>query len=479
MLDNSNIRKKTLSAVLWNTIEKFLVKGSSFVISIILARLLSPTDYGLIGMLAIFIALSQVFIESGFAKALIQKQDCTDVDYSTVFYSNLGLSLFVYLLLFTVAPWIASFYEEPQLCQILRILSINFVIASFNIVQRAKLMARMDFKSLAKINFVGVLGGGICGIMMAYNGCGVWSLVGQIIVTTFVMLFLFPHYSRWKPRWEFSSKSFKRLFGFGSKLLITGTAATIVNNISTIAIGKAYKSDQLGYYTRANQFSEMIAITVNDILGTVTFPVLSELQDQKERLIAVYRKSLFYTAVVIFPVMVLMALLARPLIVILLTEKWLPCVLLLQILCITRIFTPLSAINMNVLNAIGRSDLYMRVDLCKIPIILISLTITIPISVTAIVWGSLITTFLCFFINAYYPGKLFGYGAWKQIKDYKKIFLAVAIMTVLVITSGYIFENIWFQLLAGTFFGGTGYIVSCFLLKVISFQEIKNIFKRE
>lgn len=478
MSDNSNIRKKTVNAVIWNAIEKFLVKSASFVINIILARILSPSDYGLIGMLAIFIALSTIFIESGFAKALIQKQDCTEIDYSTAFYSNLGVSLVIYILLFMSAPYIAQFYNEPQLCEILRILSINFVIGSFNIVQRAKLMAKMDFKSLAKINFVGVLLGGICGIIMAYTGWGVWALVGQTMVATLVMLFLFPHYSKWKPIWKFSSKSFKRLFGFGSKLLITGTAATIVNNISTIAIGKAYKSDQLGYYTRANQFSEMIAITVNDILGTVTFPVLSELQDEKERLVAVYRKSLFYTAFVIFPVMVLMALLARPLIIVLLTEKWLPCVLLLQILCVTRMFTPLSAINMNVLNAIGRSDLFMRVDLCKIPIILISLAITIPISVTAIVWGSLITTFLCFFINAYYPGKLFGYGAWEQIKDYKKIFLAVAIMTALVLTSGYIFKNIWLQLLIGIFLGGTGYIVSCFLLKVISVQEIKTIFKR-
>lgn len=479
MSDNSNIRKKTLSAVLWNTIEKFLVKGSSFFISIILARLLSPADYGLIGMLAIFIALSQVFIESGFAKALIQKQDCTDVDYSTAFYSNLGLSLFVYVLLFVTAPWVAFFYEEPQLCRILRILSINFVIGSFNIVQRAKLMARMDFKSLAKINFVGVVGGGICGIIMAYTGWGVWSLVGQAITNTLVMLFLFPHYSNWKPIWIFSFDSFKRLFGFGSKLLITGSVATIVNNISTIAIGKAYKSDQLGYYTRATQFSEMIAYTVNDILGTVTFPVLSELQDEKDRLVAVYRKSLYYTAFIIFPVMILMALLARPLVLVLLTEKWLPCVLLLQILCIARMFTPLSAINMNVLNAIGRSDLFMKVDLCKIPILLISLAITIPISVTAIVIGNLITTVICFFINAYYPGKLFGYGAWEQIKDYKKIFLAVVIMTVLVVISICIFKNIWFQLLAGTFLGGTGYIVSFFLLKIIPVQEIKTIFKRE
>lgn len=478
MIDKS-IRQRTIKAVLWNTVEKFLVKGSSFIISIVLARILSPTDYGLIGMLALFITLSTVFIESGFAKALIQKQNCSDIDYSTAFYTNIGIALFIYVILFFAAPYVAEFYNEPLLCELLRILSINIVVGSFNVVQRAKLMAQMDFKSLAKINFMGTFAGGAIGILMAYTDWGVWSLVGQTITSTLIMLLLFPYYSKWKPVWRFSYDSFRKLFGFGSKLLITGTVAAVVNNISTIAIGKAYKSDQLGYYTRATQFSEIIAITVNDILGTVTFPVLSQLQNERERMVAVYRKSLYYTALVIFPIMILMALLAYPLVIVLLTEKWLPCVLLLQILCLARMFTPLSAINMNVLNAIGRPDLFMRIDLCKIPIILIVLAITIPISVTAIVIGSLITTIICFFINAYYPGRLFGYGAWEQIKDYKKIFLAVLIMSVLVIIVGYIFENIWLHLFIGGLLGTVGYIVSCFLLKVITYQEIKIILRKK
>lgn len=477
-MNSKNIRQRTINAVLWNAVEKFFVKGASFIISIILARILSPADYGLIGMLAIFIALSAIFIESGFAKALIQKQDCSDIDYSTAFYTNLGIALCIYVILFFVAPYVADFYNEPLLCELLRILSINFVVGSFNVVQRAKLMSQMDFKSLAKINFVGTLVGGAIGILMAYADWGVWSLVGQTITSTLIMLLLFPYYSKWKPIWGFSYDSFQKLFGFGSKLLITGAVATVVNNISTIAIGKAYKSDQLGYYTRATQFSEMIAMTVNDILGTVTFPILSELQNDSERMIVVYRKSLFYTALIIFPVMVLIALLAYPLVTILLTEKWLPCVLLLQILCLTRMFTPLSAINMNILNAIGRSDLFMKVDLCKVPIVLIVLAITIPISVTAIVIGSFITTFICFFINAYYPGKLFGYGAWDQLKDYKKIFLAVLIMSVLVVFVGYVFDNIWLHLFIGALLGGGGYIVSCFLLKIITYQEIKAIIRK-
>lgn len=472
-----NTKQKLFSGIFWNTIEKFLVKGASFTISIFLARILSPSDYGMIGMLAVFIALSNTFIESGFVKALVQKKDCTDIDYSTAYYSNLVMSLFIYIILFFSAPYVASFYNEPLLCNILRILSINLIIGSFNIVQRAKLMAKMDFKSLAKINFIGTLFGGICGLMLAYNGWGVWSLIGQTITATFVMLFLFPHYSRWKPKWEFSIESFNTLFGFGSKLLISGIVAIIVNNIATIAIGKEYKSSQLGYYSKATNFSDMIALTINDILGTVTFPVLSELQSEKEHMMAVYRKSLFFTALMIFPIMILLVLLAKPLIIALLTEKWLPSVILLQILCLARMFAPLSAINMNLLNAIGRSDLFMKIDLSKIPLILIILAITIPISVKAIVIGSLIDTFICFFINTYYPGKLFGYGAWEQIKDWKYIFLSLIIMAIIVILYLQCFSNVWIQFIGGGIIGCLTYISCCFKFKMIDWTTIKSFKK--
>lgn len=477
-MTETSIKQKTIKGILWNAIEKFLVKGTSFAISIVLARILAPSDYGLIGMLAIFIALSNVFIESGFVKALIQKQDCTDIDYSTAFYSNLGMAVLIYVVLFFAAPYVAIFYNEPLLCDVLRILAINFVLGSFNIVQRAKLMARMDFKSLAKINFVGTLIGGLGGLVFAYSGFGVWALIGQTIIATFVMLFLFPHYSQWRPKLVFSTASFNTLFGFGSKLLISATVATVVNNIATIAIGKVYKSSQLGYYAKATNFADLIAWTVNDILGTVTFPVLSELQSDKERMIAVYRKSLFFAAMLIFPVMILIALLSKPMIVSLLTEKWLPAAVLLQIMCLAKMFTPLSAINLNLLNAIGRSDLFMKVDLSKIPLILIVLAITIPISVEAMVWGSLFNTFVCFFINTYYPGKLFGYGAWQQIKDWKYIFLSLLIMAVVVILYLQCIDNVWIQFIGGGIIGCLTYIACCFKFKVIDWATIQSFRKR-
>ena len=451
------------------------MEGAQFVIGIILARLLLPSDFGLIGMLAIFIAISNVFIDGGFAKALIQKKECTDIDYSTAFVSNIVVALIIYVILFISAPWIAVFYKEPILTDLTRVLALNFVLGSFNIVQRARLMSNVDFKSLAKIRVASVIVGGIVGVVMAYTGLGVWALVGQTISATLLQIFVFPFFSKWKPSLRFSKDSFRRLFGFGSKLMITGAYSVIINNISTICIGRAYCSSQLGFYTRASQFSQLISFTVNDVLGTVTFPVLSHLQDDKEHMVSVYRKTLFLTALVIFPIMILCALLAKPIILILLTEKWLPCVVLMQWLFLARMFTPLSSVNMNILNAVGRSDLFMKLDFSKAPLIILTLVITIPISVEAICIGSFVNSFICFFINAYLPGRMFGYGAWQQIKDWKYIFLSLLIMTILVYTFIYFVDNSWLQLFVGSSIGIIAYIVCCYFFGVINDEMLQMI----
>ena len=463
-----SVRSQLLHGVAWNFIEKILIRGVSFFIGIILARLLSPSDYGLIGMLAVFISISNVFIEGGLAKALIQRQNCQDIDFSTAFVANVGISLVIYLIMYISAPRIADFYNEPILIDLTRILSLNFILGSFNIVQRAKMMAKVDFKSLAQINVISTIISGLVGILMAYFGCGVWALVGQTLCSTIVLIILFPIYSRWKPSFKFSIASFRQLFGFGSKLMVTGVYSVVLNNISTICIGKFYRSQQLGFFTRASQFSELISTTSYEVIGNVTFPVLSELQNDKSKLVEVYRKSLFFTALIIFPIMILTTLLARPMIIVLLTEKWLPCVVLIQWLCLARMFTPLSAINMNILNAVGRSDLFMKLDFSKLPLILLTFAITIPISVEAIVIGDFISTFLCFFINAYLPGRMFGYGAWEQIKDWRYIILSIVIMAGAVNLILYFMTNVWLQLIVGGLVGMLVYIGCCLMFNVIN-----------
>ena len=335
----------------------------------------------------------------------------------------------------------------------------------------------MDFKSLAKINFLGTLVGGIGGILMAYKDFGVWALAGQYLISTLTMTILFFKYSHWTPTLHFSFISFKKLFRFGFNLLIAGSITTIFNNIATIAIGKLYKSSQLGYYTRANQFTDMIAWTINDVLGNVTFPILSELQNDRERLISIYKKSLFYTSLITFPIMTLLAILAKPIILLLLTEKWLPCVALLQILCFARMLTPLSAINMNALNAIGRSDLFLKIDLSKLPIDIFFLIVTIPLGIKAIVIGNLISTVICFFINAYYPGKILNYGPIKQLKDFIRIFISIGVMSIFVILIRTHIDNVSLQLLLGSILGITIYIICCKIFNIISFSHF-NIFSQ-
>ena len=451
------------------------MRGASFVVGIILARLLSPSDFGLIGMLAVFVSISNVFIEGGLAKALIQRKNCQDIDFSTAFVSNVGMSLVIYLVLFLSAPYIAVFYDEPILTDITRILSLNFILGSFNIVQRAKLMANVDFKSLAQINVISIVVSGAVGILMAYYGCGVWSLVGQTLCSTIVLLFLFPFYSRWRPSLKFSKVSFLHLFGFGSKLMVTGVYSVVLNNISTICIGRYYRSNQLGFYTRGSQFSEIISSTVFDVLGNVTFPVLSHLQDEREKLVLVYRKSLFLTAMIVFPLMILCAMLSRQMVIILLTEKWLPCVVIMQWLFLARMFSPLSAINMNVLNAVGRSDLFMKLDFSKAPLILAILAITIPISVEAIAIGSFCINFLCFFINAYLPGRMFGYGSINMICDWRYIFLSLGTMILAVLTYLHFVTDIWLQLFGGGIIGVVVYGTCCLMFKVVDDDMLRML----
>ena len=471
-----SVRLQLFHGVTWNFIEKVLVEGVRFTIGIILARLLLPSDYGLIGMLAIFIALSDVFIEGGLSTAIIQRKDCKEIDYSTAFVSNVVMSIFIYAILFVSAPLISDFYNEPILTDLTRVFALNFILGSFNIVQRARLTSNVDFKSLAQIKVVSVIIGGVVGVAMAYCNYGVWSLVGQTICVTLVSIFMFPLYSKWKPSFKFSKSSFNHLFGFGSKLMVTGIYSVIINNISTICIGRAYNSGQLGYYTRGTQFPTLISSTVSNVLGTVTFPVLSHLQDSTEHMISVYRKILYLTAMVIFPVMILGALLSKPLIIVLLTEKWLPCLAMMQWIFFARVFTPLSIINMNILNAVGRSDLFMKLDFSKAPLMILILGITIPISVEAICIGTFINTFICFFINAYLPGKMFGYGAWQQIKDWRYILLSNLIMALFVLMCLYLINNVWLQLFIAGGMGLVVYIFCCYKFGVIN-NEMKELVK--
>lgn len=469
---SDSIRSKMIHGLIWNAMEKFLLQGVSFFIGIVLARLLSPSDYGLIGMLTIFLVVINAFVNSGLNGALVQKHNCTPDDYSTVFTVNFCVSVTAFVLLFFCAPLIASFFHEPILIPITRVLGLNIVLSSLNIVHRSQLVSKVDFKSLAKISIASTIISGAVGICMAYFGYGVWSLVGQSIANTLCGLVLFPIYSKWKPSVHFSKDSFRELFGFGSKILVTNIYSVIINNISTLFIGRTYSSKELGFYTKANQTPSTISDFVFGVLGTVSFPVMSEIKEDKERMLRLYKKALFSTALFVFPMMMLFAILSKPFIIVVLTEKWIPCLTMMQLYCVARMFTPLSALNISVLNASGRSDLFMWMDLSKAPLILGVLAITIPISVEAIVWGNMIVTVICFFINSYLPGKLYGYGSFKQLWDWKYIILSVVLMCCVVYLFCSVVDNMWLKLIGGGIIGVLSYAFFCHVFKVIDYKSL-------
>ena len=472
-----NVRSQLVHGLFWNALEKFMLQGVAFFFGIILARLLSPSDFGLLGMLGVFLAVLGAFVNSGLSNALVQKHNCSKVDYSTVFTVNMAMSVTVAIILFVAAPYISAFYHEPVLTDITRVLAFNVILNALNIVHRAQLALKVDFKSLAQINVINTLVSGIVGITLAYSGFGVWSLVWQSLAGSVCNIILFPLYTKWKPSFHFSVDSFRQLFGYGSKLLVTGIYSVIINNISTLFIGRTYTSADLGFYTKANQTPNTISCFIHGILGSVTFPVMSEIKEDKDRMLRLYKKALFTTAMFVFPMMMLFCVLSKPFIIIAFTEKWLPCLTMMQLYCFARMFTPLSALNISVLNASGRSDLFMWMDLSKAPLVLGALAITIPISVEAIVWGDMICTVICFFINAYLPGKLYGYGALSQLKDWRYIILSVSLMCGIVYLYCRLVDNMWLQLFGGGIIGILSYALFCHVFKVIDYKSLYQMVK--
>lgn len=475
---NKSLKSQATKGMFWNAIENFSVQAGQFIVGIVLARLLMPSDFGLIGMLAIFIAISQSFINSGMGTALIQKKNRTDVDFSTVFVFNFVISTLFYLILFFSAPFIADFYGIPQLIPLTRILTLNIVINSLALVQTSRLTINLDFKTMAKVNVVSVIISGIFAVILAYSGFGVWALVFQNLLRAIISVLMLWYLSRWKPSLKFSSESFKALFGFGSKLLVAGLIATLFNNIYKVIIGKAYSSSTLGYYSQAFTFVDVTAGTVTSILQKVTFPILASIHDDEIRMVSVYRRMLGMTSFFILPAMTLLALLADPFIRFFLTDNWLPTIPLLQWLAFSRIIFPISAINMNILNAKGRSDLFLKVDSSKIPILIVTLLITIPMGIKAVVIGRVVTSLISFFINAYLPGKLFNYGAYSQLKDMFPKILATLLMAGLVYIGTFFIQLPLLKLLSGCLIGFISYYIISSLFKMAEVHEITNLIKK-
>lgn len=360
-----DLRSKATKGVFWSAVERYSVQGVQFLLQLVIARILSPHDYGLIGMLTIFMALSQVFIDGGFSNALIQKKDRDENDYSTVFHINLGISLVAYILLFLGAPYIASFYNQPLLTSITRVYSLNLIINSLVAVNKVKLIIAIDFKTQSKISLSAAIISGVAGIVCAYMGLGVWALVVQMMLNSMLNVILSFYFVSWFPKLIFSTKSFKRLFKFGSKLLIASIISSIYSNIYNLVIGKRFPASTLGLYTRGQQFAFFAGTNVSGILQRVSFPILSEIQDDDKRLVSAYKKYIGISTWAAFPLILGLCGVAKPLIFVLLTEKWASCVPFLQILCFAVLWDCVTLVNLNLLYVKGRSDWVLKLEIVK------------------------------------------------------------------------------------------------------------------
>ena len=474
-MQKTSLKSAAVKGVLWSAVDKFAGQMGQFIVSIVLARLLMPEDFGLIGMLAIFIALSQTFIESGLGMGLVQKQERTALDFSTVFVFNLLISVLFYFVLFIMAPYIAVFFRQPQLVDLTRVLGLSLFINALAIIQRTNLTIAMDFQSIAKSNLFGVALGGLSGVFLALNGYGVWSLIVQMLIGSVTTAIALWFYGKWKLSLTFSKRSFQKLFGYGSNLLVASLYTQTLNNIYNICIGRYYPTTALGYYTRAKTFADISAGTIGTVLQQATFPVFSSIQTDKQRLVSIFGRMIKMAAFLNIPLMTFIALLAKPIVVLLLTEKWIALVPMLQWMMFARVFLPMSAINMNILNAVGRSDLFLKVDLSKLPITLLALVITIPLGVKAMIIGHVITAAMSFAINAYLPGKLYGYGLARQLKDMFPVLIATIGMVLIIVVILATIDDLALQLVLSGFLGLFAYLGICRMLKIEELNEFLEL----
>lgn len=478
-MSEESLRKKTVKGVMWSSIDRFTTQGISFVFSMLIARMLLPSDYGVIGMLAIFMAVAQCFIDSGFGTALVRKNDRTETDFCTVFYFNIAIACLCYALLFLASPYIARFYNLPLLESVTKVWGLNLIISSLAGIQNAQLTIAIDFKSRAKISVITTLFTGVVGLWLASRGYGVWALVFQTLSSNILRTILLWSIVRWMPKLIFSWQSFKELFSFGSKLLASGLLDTIYNNIYPIVIGKFFSASSLGVYSRADSLAQFPSSNITGVLQSVTFPVLSTIQDDEARLSNAYTRFLRLSAFVIFPLMVGLAAVADPFIRIVLTDKWEATIPFLQIICFSLMWFPIHAINLNLLQVKGRSDYFLKLEVIKKILGVAILCVTIPLGLTAMCYGRVFSSVVCLGINTHYTNKIIGYGFTKQMRDLLPILIHTLVMGAIVFAIVHLLPTLWLQLIVGTLAGMVYYLVGAYLMKFDELNELLRLLKRK
>lgn len=473
-----SIAAQSIKGIFWSAVERFSLQGIQFAIGIVLARLLSPCDFGMIGMLVIFLNISQIFVDCGFSNALIRKKDASECDYGTAFTINFLISCLCFIALFFLAPYVAQFYGMPELKLVMQVVSVSILINALFTVHKARLTKNVDFKMQSKVSFFAAALSGTIGIFLALNGCGVWSLVWQNITNAFINLVLLSILLRWFPRPCFCKASFKNLFSFGSKILLSSLIHSVYSNMYNIVIGKVFTASNLGFYTKADHLAAFPSSNVASVLSRVTYPILSKLQDDAEQLLDVYKKYLQISCLIVFPLMVGLCALANPVVSVLLGDKWNGAVLLMQILCIGLMFDPICNINLNILYVKGRSDLVLRLEIIKKAIAVAILLATISYGLVGMCVGRAFYGVISTFLNMIYTKNFIDLNIIKQVGLVLPYCILSLFMGLCIwVATSFIDCSFW-QLIVGIVVGTSFYLGIAWLFKLKAFMCCLMYLKR-
>ncbi|HLE57285.1 MAG TPA: lipopolysaccharide biosynthesis protein [Rhodothermia bacterium] len=468
-----SLKTRTIDALSWSFVDGVATRGVQFVVGIVLARLLFPEEFGLIGMLTVFIAVTRTFLDSGFGSALIQRREASQTDLSSVFYLNIGVGVIATGVLCLLAPWIAAFYDRPVLTAMTRALSLTIVVNSFGLIQKTLLTRQVAFKTQTKVSLIAGASSGTVGIAFALLGFGVWSLVAQQVSSAFLSSLCLWLFSTWRPTRTFSVEALTGLFGFGSRLLFSGVLSQMFDNIHVVVIGKLFSAAELGFFTRAKTMSEVPSQTLSGMVDRVMFPVFSIIQDDPERVKSGLKASLRAMCLVNFPVMVGLGLVARPLVHLLLTEKWTASIPYLQLLCVEGLLYPLHAINLSVLKALGRSDLFFRLEIVKKVLVVVSIALTWRWGIPAMICGMIAVSLVSYYLNSYYNGVLVGYPFRQQLLDLLPYFIASLAMGAAVYLVGLApFTDHWSLFAAQLAVGIASYLCLCRAFRLSAYVDV-------
>lgn len=469
--------KKILVNFIWRFAERCGAQLVTFIVSIVLARILAPEDYGTIALITVFTTILQVFVDSGLGTALIQKKDADDMDFSSVFYFNFIVCIILYICMFFSAPFISKFYNDNSLTPVIRVISLTIVISGVKGIQQAYVSKYMMFKRFFFSTIGGTIFSAILGIILAYEGCGVWALVAQQLSNTAIDTLILWLTVKWRPKRIFSWKRLKALLSFGWKLLLSSLLDTCYSNLRNLIIGKLYSSADLAFYNQGDKFPKVIVTNVNTSIDSVLLPTMSGAQDNRERVKNMTRRAIKTSTYIMAPFMMGLAFCAEPIVRLVLTDKWLPCVVFLRIFCITYMFWPVHTANLNAINAMGRSDWFLRLEVIKKTMGMIILLSTMWFGVKAMAYSSLLTSVLSQIINSWPNRKLLNYGYLEQVRDFAPGIILAVFMGLCVYIIGYIPLNDGATLIIQIIVGAAIYIGMSAVLKLEEFEYLSGMIK--